>query len=63
MRDRFGECVGEGVFDISANVAPTAPPVTAPLAKQHLGYSLLLPVFTDANGDTLTYTWAICRRG
>ena len=46
----------EGVFNISANVAPTAPPVTAPLAKQHLGYSLLLPVFTDANGDASTYT-------
>jgi YD repeat-containing protein len=46
----------EGIFNISANVAPTAPSVTAPLAKQNQAYSLTLPVFTDANGDALSYS-------
>ena len=46
----------EAIFNVSANVAPTAPSVTAPLAKQNLPYSLTLPVFTDANGDTLSYS-------
>ncbi|MFZ5637114.1 MAG: putative Ig domain-containing protein [Pseudomonadota bacterium] len=46
----------EGVFNIGANVAPTAPSVSAPLAKQNLAYSLTLPMFGDANGDTLSYS-------
>ena len=46
----------EGSFSIRANVAPAAPSLSVPVAKQNLGYSFALPAFTDANLDNLGYS-------
>jgi Putative Ig domain len=41
---------------VVVNVAPVAPAsITLPVVKQNLAYSAVVPAFTDANGDTLTY--------
>ncbi|MFZ2752210.1 MAG: putative Ig domain-containing protein, partial [Lysobacteraceae bacterium] len=41
---------------VVVNVAPVAPAsITLPVIKQNLAYSAVVPAFTDANGDTLTY--------
>ncbi|WP_167285124.1 putative Ig domain-containing protein [Marilutibacter alkalisoli] len=46
----------QGAFTLAVNAAPVAPSLPNKSIKSGLAWSYDFPAFTDANGDTLTYT-------